>query len=92
MQTPVAKILQSNLEIGWGQLGSVNPLEGAGAQVTLHDVHLLAEIAFEPGGPFRVVLGEDRYDNCRPVNYRNLRPGCDYDRVILESATRPRLG
>jgi len=91
MQTPVAKILQSDQEIGWGGLGSVNPVEGAGAQVTLHDVHLLAEIAFEPVGPFRLVIGEDRYDNCRPVNYRNLRPGCDYDRVILETPVRPKL-
>jgi hypothetical protein len=91
METPMGRIQQGEKDLGWGKIGSVMPGQEAGAEITLHDVHILGEAAFEVGGPFRLAIQDDRYDNCLPVNYRNLRPGCDYDRVVFRTADRPKL-
>jgi hypothetical protein len=91
MNALVVRIQQEDKDIGWGRLGSIAALENEGSEVTVHDVHMLAEAVFEPGGPFRLEVQDNRFDKCQPVNFRNLRPGSDYDRVIFKTDTRPRL-
>lgn len=91
MNTPLVQIRQGDRDIGWGKLGTVMPNE-TGTEITLHDVHMLEDVEFVISGPFRLTVQDDRYDKCVPVNFRNLRPGCDYDRVIFETARSPKLG
>lgn len=92
METPLIQISQSTTDIGWGKLGSVTPDEGEGTEITLNDVHIAEGVEFEIGGPFRITAEEKRFENCMPVNFRNLRPGCDYDRVIFKTEQKPKLG
>ncbi|HUU26978.1 MAG TPA: hypothetical protein VM123_04130 [archaeon] len=91
MNTPLVTIQQSDKEVGWGKLGAVMPKGDKGAQLTLNDVHMAEGVEFEISGPFRVTVEEKRFEKCTPVNFRNLRPGCDYDRVIFETDLKPRL-
>lgn len=92
METPLVQISQSGQDIGWGKLGSLMPDDREGAQITLHDVHIADGVEFEIGGPFRVTIDEKRFEKCAPVNFRNLRPGCDYDRVIFKTEQKPKIG
>ena len=91
-QTMLVQISQSGKDIGWGKLGSVMPDEAQGAEITLNDVHIADGLEFEISGPFRIDAEQKRFENCTPVNFRNLRPGCDYDRVIFKTQQKPKLG
>ena len=88
----LVQISQGGKDIGWGKMGSIEPLESGGAEITLNDVHLAPGLEFEVAGPFRVVVDEKKFDQCLPVNFRNIRPGCDYDRVIFKTEKAPKLG
>ena len=92
MQLPVIRINQSGDDIGWGKLGSVMPLDDGGSEITLNDVQMVDTVSFEIGGPFRVEIDERRFGGCMPVNFRNLRPGATYDRVIFKTNEQPSLG
>ncbi len=90
MERPLAVIRQSDKDIGFGRLGGIVPSGEQGAEVTLYDVRM-AGLEFEPAGPFRLVIEDKKFDRCRPVNFRNLRPGMDYERVILVTEEKPRV-
>ena len=92
METPLVQISQGGKDIGWGKLGSIMPDQGEGAEITLNDVHIADGVEFEIGGPFRIAADEKRFENCTPVNFRNLRPGCDYDWVIFTTEHKPKIG
>ena len=92
MQPVLVKILQSGKDVGWGKLGAVLPKGDEGAQITLHDVSMVEGVDFQISGPFRLKVEDKRFDKCKPVNFRNLRPGCDYDRVVFETDQKPKLG
>ena len=92
MENPVVLIQQQGKDIGYGKLGAVEPVGDGGSELTLHDVHMAEEPEFEIGGPFRIKIEDKKFDECMPTNFRNLRPGCDYDRVIFRTEKKPRLG
>jgi hypothetical protein len=92
MDTPLARIQQSDRDIGWGKLGAVTPRQEAGTEITLYDVKIVEGIGFDIQGPFRVTVEEKRFEKCFPVNFRSLRPGADYERVIFETERKPRIG
>jgi hypothetical protein len=91
MSTPLVKIQQPDKDIGWGKLGAIVPLEEQGSEITLNDVKIVDGVEFEISGPFRLVMEENRFDKCVPVNFRSLRPGCDYERVIFRTGQKPRI-
>ena len=92
MQTNLVQIQQEGRDIGYGKLGAVVPAGEEGFEITLNDVHLGEEINFKIAGPFRIRIEDKKFDDCTPTNFRNLRPGCDYDRVIFRTDKKPRLG
>jgi len=92
MQTLAVVIQQEGRDIGHGRLGAVTAAEGEGYEITLNDVHMAEDDRFAIGGPFRIKIEEKKFDGCSPTNFRNLRPGCDYDRVIFRTKKKPRLG
>ena len=92
MDTPLVQISQGDRDIGWGRLGTLMPKGESGSEITLYDVQIAEGAGFEIGGPFRITVEDKRFDQCRPVNFRNLRPGSDYERVIFETDQKPRLG
>lgn len=91
MNIPKVTIEQDGAEIGYGKMGSVMPLDESTFEVTLHDVHMNDTIMFEVGGPFTVRAGEQRYRDCMPTNFKNIRPGYDYDRVVFSTDTKPKI-
>ena len=92
METPLVQISQSGNDIGWGKLASVMPGQSVGTEITLNDVHIADGVEFEISGPFQITVENKRFEKCSPVNFRNLRPGCDYDRVIFNTEQKPKLG
>lgn len=91
MNTPLVKIIQSDKDIGWGKLGALEPAGEKETEITLHDVRIIDSISFEISGPFRLEIEDKSYDQCRPVNFRALRPGSDYERVIFRTDKKPRI-
>ncbi len=91
MQSPMVRIDQGEDDIGWGKLGAMTPMAGESTEITLHDVQMIDSIEFNIEGPFRVTIEDKRYDDCKPVNFRRLRPGCVYDRVILTTDSKPKI-
>jgi len=92
MQLPVVRINQAGNDIGWGKLGAVLPLSEGGSEITLNDVQMVDTVAFEIAGPFRVDIDERRFAGCLLANFRNLRPGAAYDRVVFRTSEAPRMG
>ncbi len=92
MDLPVVRINQGGDDIGWGKLGSVAPLDEGGSEITLNDVQMADTVKFEIGGPFRVTIDDKKFAACLPVNFRNLRPGAAYDRVVFRTGEKPRMG
>ncbi|MBN2287749.1 MAG: hypothetical protein JXQ83_00355 [Candidatus Glassbacteria bacterium] len=90
MNSPMVRIKQADEDIGWGKLGAMTPLAGETTEITLHDVQMVDGLEFAIDGPFRVTIEDKRYDDCKPVNFRRLRPGCTYDRVIFTTDSKPR--
>ena len=92
MQLPVVRINQDGNDIGWGKLGAVLPLDDGGSEITLNDVQMVDTVKFTISGPLRVTLDERKFGGCMPVNFRNLRPGATYDRVVFRTAEKPVMG
>ena len=92
MDLPVVRINQAGEDIGWGKLGSVMPLDDGGSEITLNDVQMVDTVAFEISGPFGVTIDERKFGGCAPVNFRNLRPGATYDRVVFRTSEKPGMG
>ena len=91
MQSIMVMIHQAGDDIGWGKLGAMTPMGEENTEITLHDVQMVDSIEFNIEGPFRVTIEDKRFDNCKPVNFRRLRPGCAYDRVIFTTDSKPKL-
>ena len=91
MHSPIAKIQQAGQEIGWSKLGALAPTEGDSTEITLHDVQMIDSVDFDIEGPFGIKVEDKRYDNCKLSNFRRLRPGCTYDRVIFTTESKPKL-
>jgi len=91
MQSLLARIHQADEDIGWGKLGAMVPMDEESTEITLHDVQMADSLEFNVEGPFRVTIEDKRYDNCKPVNFLRLRPGCAYDRVIFTTGSKPKL-
>ncbi len=89
MDLPVVRINQAGDDIGWGKLGSVMPVGDGSSEITLHDVQMVDTVAFEIGGPFRLTVDQRKFGGCMPVNFRSLRPGAAYDRVVLRTEEQP---
>lgn len=92
MEMPVVRINQEGNDIGWGKLGAVMALDDGGSEITLNDVQMVDTVEFTVSGPFGVTLDERKFTNCLPVNFRNLRPGAAYDRVVFRTSEKPRMG
>ena len=91
MLSPMVRIHQAEDDIGWGKLGAMTPMAEESTEITLHDVQMIDSIEFNIEGPFRVTVEDKRYDNCKPVNFSRLRPGCVYDRVIFTTDSKPKI-
>ncbi len=91
MNLPLVRINQAGDDIGWGKLGSVMPSDDGSSEITLHDVQMVDTVKFEIGGPFRVTVEERKFGGCMPVNFRNLRPGAAYERVVFRTEEKPVL-
>ena len=72
---------QTGKEIGIGKFGSIESQEDK-TEITVNDV-TMAEKDFNIAGPFKLEMEEKFYKNCAPSNFKNLRPGFSYDRVIF---------
>lgn len=92
MQTPVVSIHQGDSDIGRGRLGSLDPRESGGTEITVNDVQMGDAVEFEIGGPFKLAVEDKKFTECAPVNFRNLRPGATYDRVVFHTERKPGLG
>lgn len=92
MNLPVVRIHQGDNDVGWGKLGAVTPLDDGGSEITLNDVQMVDTVEFEISGPFRVTIDDKKFTACSPTNFRNLRPGAAYDRVVFHTDKAPRMG